>query len=253
MGKAKLALHRRTQFHIWNHIKSNSLEIILTDLQKSQAGTCTETMLEVGALGTAIQSGRFMLLSLFARRNGWGWGTARVRELSRLWGAYFGDSTKGTRMFSKIAGWLCVKILLFNVTFANNSMNVALSWSVEQLTRHYSENTKCKVKKTEGQLTHIHVPVVFNDFPKFKMARHDSHLMRTGRKPLSALTEISCQTFFQLNQILQKDFVLQRKMSFTFGFFFFDKLDIFTAEGKEKWAWKLKNTWLHPGNCVKAI
>lgn len=35
--------------------------------------------------------------------------------------------------------------------------------------------------------------------------------------------------------------------------FFFDKLDIFTAEGKEKWAWKLKNTWLHPGNCVKAI
>lgn len=32
--------------------------------------TCTETMLVPGALGTAIQSGRFMLLSLLARRKG---------------------------------------------------------------------------------------------------------------------------------------------------------------------------------------
>lgn len=53
-------------------------------------------MLVPGALGTAIQSGRFMLLSLLARRKGCGCGSASVRELSRLWGAYFGDSTNGT-------------------------------------------------------------------------------------------------------------------------------------------------------------
>lgn len=53
-------------------------------------------MFDPAALGKAIQSGTFMLLSLLALIKGWGWGNPRVRELSLLWGANFGDSKNGT-------------------------------------------------------------------------------------------------------------------------------------------------------------
>lgn len=97
--------------------------------------TCTETMLVPGALGTAIQSGRFMLLSLLARRKGWGWGMASVRALSRLWGAYLGDSTKGTERRRTRVSRLCFSLfdlLVLQTLSKYVTMLIHSIWSTAQ-------------------------------------------------------------------------------------------------------------------------
>lgn len=144
-------------FHLGFHRYLHQFFCHELERESFYAHTCTETMLVPGALGTAIHSGRFMLLSLLARRKGCGWGMVSVRALSRLWGAYFGDSTKGTgksgeqrvERYDLFLGTLCVGF----------SANVRYPNIVKLLISDTSVNLYCCMQvfytKTVGQLHNI--------------------------------------------------------------------------------------------------